>query len=106
MKLYLCVPYSHPSQAVRIARFEQANEAAAKFMQGGHIVFSPISHSHPISYYLDNANDSDFWLTQDRAFLEWCDEMVILCIKGWAESKGIQREVKWAKELGKPIRLY
>ena len=43
--VYLAVPYSHPDTAIRELRFYEANVAAAKLMQVGWLVFSPISHT-------------------------------------------------------------
>jgi len=47
--IYLACPYSHPDSNVREYRFKMANRAAAKLMRDGHIVYSPISHTHPIA---------------------------------------------------------
>jgi len=103
MKIYLCSPYSHPDEAIREARFESANRMAAELMLEGHTVFSPISHSHPIAKYVGNPNDSNFWLKQDRAFISWCDAVIINGINGWNDSHGIRKEIRWARELGKPV---
>ena len=45
MKIYLAIPYSGMAEE----SFRIANEVSAKLMNEGHIVFSPISHSHPIA---------------------------------------------------------
>ena len=47
--IYLACPYSHPDNNVREHRFKMANRAAAKLMGEGHIIYSPISHTHPIA---------------------------------------------------------
>lgn len=105
MNMYLCSPYSHPDPAVRQHRFDAVCQYAAKLMSEGHNVFSPIAHSHPISLHLDNSLDHDFWLKQDLSFLErWADEMVVLCLPGWGESKGIVIEIKAAEQAHIPIR--
>jgi hypothetical protein len=73
-------------------------------MAQGNIVFSPISHSHPIAQYIPEVvTDCNFWLNQDIPFLEFCDECVIIKVSGWAQSMGIQRERREAKRLGMPI---
>jgi hypothetical protein len=46
-----------------------------------------------------------FWRGQDYAFLERCDELVVLMLDGWGESVGVQGEIGIAQELGKPIRF-
>ena len=106
MKIYLCAPYSAPTPEEREARFIQANKAAAKLMLEGHVVFSPISHSHPIAHHIGNHLSHEFWLKQDFAFMEWADEMVILTAPGWTKSKGIQLEIDEWVDIGKtrPIR--
>lgn len=103
MKLYLASPYSHKDPEVRLQRFEAANKKAAELMREGHTVFSPLSHSHPISLHMDNCLDHDFWLKQDMAFLEWCDAIYLLCTDGWLESKGIAVELEWARRNGRPV---
>ena len=68
MKIYLATPYSHNLAGIREWRFRKINEVAGILMQQGHAVFSPISHSHPISLTIDNSLDNNFWLKQDAAF--------------------------------------
>lgn len=105
MKIYLASPYSHPDGKVRIDRFHAACKAAAKLIEQGHIVFSPVAHSHPIADYLNNHNDGDYWLRQDLGFLDsWADEMWVLRIEGWKGSKGIEKEMEYAKRIGIEIR--
>ena len=90
-RLYLACPYSHPDPAMRRLRVHQANMKAAELMEAGNLVFSPLSHSHPISNHCNvDPADHDFWLRQDLWILDICDEMHILCLPGWDESKGIE----------------
>jgi nucleoside 2-deoxyribosyltransferase len=96
--IYLCSPYTHVDPAVVEYRFESACIAAASLMKQGHIVFSPIAHSHPISKYLGK-EDHQFWLRQDYDFLEQCDELIILMLDGWRESVGIKAEIEMAMDL-------
>ena len=62
MKIYLATAYNHNSELVRKLRFRMVNYAAAELMEQGHIVFSPISHSHPISICTGVIPAHDFWL--------------------------------------------
>ena len=100
-KIYLACPYSHKDKKVRQWRVEKVDKKAAELMMAGNLVFSPLSHSHPISEYCDvDPCDHDFWLRQDLWVLEICDEMHILCLPGWEKSKGIQTEIDYAKSKG------
>jgi nucleoside 2-deoxyribosyltransferase len=92
MKIYLACPYSHPRESVREARVRLADRVAARLVELGHIVFSPLTHSHRIAHHLDNHLDLDCWLRQDLAFLEWADILYILTIPGWEDSKGVAAE--------------
>lgn len=102
-KIYLACPYTHPDPSIRQMRFDLANRAAGELMQQGHIVFSPISMSHPIACVCNLPGDWDFWENQDKSFLDWADEMRILCLKGWDESKGIRAEIEYFSRSGKLI---
>ena len=104
-KLYLACPYSDPDPKVRNQRVRQASMVAGALMRRGYIVFSAITHTHEIAEYGGiDPMDREFWLTQDRTFVEWADEIVVLMIDGWDRSIGVRREIEWARELDKPVR--
>lgn len=107
MKIYLAIPYSFNPEL----SYSVANEVAAHLMSEGHVVFSPISHSHPVSDHLDPAlrTDHDFWMKQDLPFVEWADEVYVVAMgltgTHWIkESKGVQQEIAFAAALKKPIK--
>ena len=102
-RIYLASPYTHESKSVMGRRFIAACRAAAMLMRAGNIVFSPIAHSHPISKHFLSLPPLDFWLEQDRAFVEWADEVYVLRLKGWGASLGVLSEIQWATEAGKPV---
>jgi len=72
-------------------------------MLQGHIVFSPIAHSHPIATRCSLPGKHDFWQEQNAAWLEWADELWVGMIEGWDQSVGIKWEVEKARLLGKRI---
>uniref|UniRef100_A0A6M3KGZ6 DUF1937 domain-containing protein n=1 Tax=viral metagenome TaxID=1070528 RepID=A0A6M3KGZ6_9ZZZZ len=102
--VYLAIPYSHPDPDIRKMRFELANKMAAKLLEEEFNVLSPISHSHPISLYMENSNDSDYWTKNSLEFLKFCDELIVYCLPGWEGSKGVAKEIEFAKAKGIPIR--
>lgn len=105
LKIYLASPYTHDEYEIIQERFMLACRAAAKLMRNGYIVFSPIAHSHSISFYAKLSQfDHEFWFEQNKAYIEWCDELWILDIDGNRESKGIQMEKDYAAKLSKPIK--
>jgi hypothetical protein len=104
--IYLAIPYTFNAER----SFKIANKVAARLMNEGGIVFSPITHSHPIADELDESlrYSQEFWLKQDLAFLRMCDRVALVKIGEngadlIANSKGVQTELKVAYELGLPI---
>lgn len=92
--IYLAIPYSfNPEKS-----FKKANKLTAYLISKGYTVFSPISHSHPISNYMnkDLQKDSEFWLKQDIEFLKYCNMMIVYCFgKEWLNSYGVQKEIEY-----------
>ena len=102
--IYLASPYSHNDPAIREQRFRAACQAAAAMLRDGQVVFSPIVHSHPlVAFGLPTAWSS--WERIDRAYLERCDEIVVLMLDGWEASVGVGAEIGIARTLGKPVRF-
>ena len=102
-KIYLATPYSRPDKNIELKRFEMVNKKAAGLMAAGYIVFSPISHSHPIAKSADIKTDWEFWKKQDFQCIEWADELWVLEVDGWDKSVGVLAEIERAKELGKSV---
>ncbi|MCK9326206.1 MAG: DUF1937 family protein [Bacteroidales bacterium] len=84
-------------------RFWQVNRVAGELMKRGYVVFSPISMTHPIAGVCSLPGTWDFWKLQDLPFLDWADELHVLCISGWDTSVGVTAEVEYFRAAGKPI---
>lgn len=102
-KIYLACPYTHKYPAIRMFRFKKVSKFAATLMKEGHLVFSPISHSHQICVEANLPIDFAYWQELDNSFLEWCTVMIVLKLDGWEDSKGIQEEIKIAQFMGKEV---
>ena len=102
-KIYLASPYSHISEDVRQQRFEAACVAAGKLILDGHIVFSPIAHSHNIHAVGGLPGSWDFWKNIDISFIKWADQVNVLMLQGWEDSQGVWAEIDIAKTMDKPV---
>ena len=100
--IYLASPYAHPDAAVRQQRFHDACRATAALLDAGHVVFSPVVHSHPLVAY-GLPGDWAFWERVDREHLERCDDVVVLMLDGWRKSVGVEAEIRLATAFGKPV---
>ncbi len=92
--IYLACPYSHDDPAVRENRFQAVSKLAAALCRAGILVFSPISHSHPLAQYGGLPGDWGYWEKVDKAFMAVCDIMVIYMLDGWDTSRGVTKETK------------
>jgi hypothetical protein len=100
--IYLASPYTHDDPLVMQERYELVCEYTAKLKRAGRYVFSPIAHCHgPALYGLPR--EYEYWKGYCELMLPKCDEMLVLMLDGYEESKGISGEVALAKELGMPL---
>lgn len=106
--VYLASPYT-PTGTESIAdRVDAAAKYAAKLMQQGYSVFSPIVHSHYVADHLDESLrlDHEFWMQQDLAILRSAAKVVVLKLPGWERSRGIARELEAAKAVNIPVEFH
>ena len=100
---YLACPYSHEEPLVREARFVQVTKAAAKLMNDGHIIYSPITHCHPMATHGKLPRTWAFWKRIDKVYLAHSKTMMVLPMDGWESSVGLSDERKMALLFGIPI---
>ncbi len=108
--IYLASPYSHKDKQIEHDRWSRASAICAQiFATGKFYPYSPIAHSFCLvqegkkHFDLDLSGSFEIWEAYDHAFMPKCDELWILQIEGWKESKGIKAEILMANELGLPI---
>jgi len=100
---YLATPYSKYTPGIAKA-FEDAAALAARLMQAGVKVYSPIAHTHPLAIYggIDPLAH-DVWLSFDEAMMDVANVLIVAHMDGWRESKGIAHEVDFFAIAAKPI---
>jgi len=103
--IYLAIPYSHKDKRIENQRYLIVTKLAGYLMKLGHIVYSPITHSHHIARLLDLPKDFDWWKDYCLEMLNRCDELWVVCINGWDKSKGVCAEIDFAKKNNIPIYL-
>jgi len=95
--------YSDDDKRIRQERFEKVNDAAGKLMQAGFAVISPISQSHSIAKQCNLDGKFDYWADIDYNIILRCDMVIVLCIDGWKDSEGVQKEIAFAKQQNIPV---
>ena len=75
-------------------------------MLAGHVVISPIAHSHPLFVRRPEVGAHfEQWRELDQSLIAACAEMWILNLPGWDQSYGVSEEAKFSRERGIPVRL-
>ena len=100
---YLATPYSKWPHGIHDA-FCEAAKAAAEMLKRGHIVYSPIAHTHPIATHggIDPL-DHSIWLPFDGAMMAAAAGLYVVQMPGWDQSKGIAHEIAVFEAAGKPV---
>jgi len=108
--VYLAVPYTYKgkynwfNKFVMWRRCRRVTKCAANILLQDLNVFSPITHSHYIAVIGGLPQlDHEFWLRLDKWYVDRCDYVAVLMIRGWKKSVGVRREIKWALEQGKIV---
>lgn len=102
--VYLASPYSHTDFNIRHQRHAQVASAVLEISRHLVPVYSPIVHWHAIAVEHSLPFDAEFWRTQNEPLIKSCDELWVLCIDGWRQSKGIGIELDFAHQCKKRTR--
>lgn len=105
IKIYLAIPYSGMEESA----YKQATEITSSLLIENYNVFSPITHSHPLTRTSTNLPGNwEFWSQIDYQFLDWADELWVLIPEEGEDmvkqSKGVNGEIEYFKTLGRPIK--
>lgn len=102
--VYLSAPYTTPPGTPE-ERAAAINAAAAIIMKLVDVhVFSPITHNHPLNVEYGKNPGWGFWSEYDSKMLSVCDEVWVLELENWWQSRGVAFEIELAGKLGHPIQ--
>lgn len=101
---YLATVYSKWPLGIEDA-FQTAARCAARLLERGHSVYSPIAHTHPLAIYggIDPMRH-DIWLPADEPFMHAAAECWVVLMPGWRESRGVTHEIEWFQAHNKPVK--
>lgn len=97
--VYLASPYTDHEEEY----FQKVSAKASELMNQGIMIFCPIAMSHPMSIYGKLPGEWEFWEKFDRIYISLCHKLIVYRLPGWEMSKGVQAEMKIAKEFNIPI---
>ena len=94
--IYIAAPYWSDDEDIRADRQQKAIEYSVRLTQAGILNYSPLLYSE--KFKGENIPES-YWITHCLKMLKACDSVVVLCLPGWEDSKGVERECLEAKKL-------
>ncbi len=104
---YVAIPYTKLDGLTKTISAERSSKYSATLMENEILAYSPITLGHEMcahSFVLTEL-ESEAWQNWCKQLFSICNELHVICFKGWQESTGVQAEIEWAKELNMPIYL-
>lgn len=103
--IYLACPYRHADPRVQRKRCAATHYVAAQLTLEGRHVFSPLTHNELLIDIIEDTVPGEHWMQFDLAILAICKHLYVLKMEGWELSKGVMREIAFAKEKGISIQM-
>lgn len=103
MMIYLASPYTHSDPAIMLARFEAAERFVARAIARERPIFSPIVHCHALAIKYSMPPEFKYWENYNLAMLGAAEELWVLKLTGWEDSKGVMAEIDAAEITNKFI---
>ncbi len=97
---YIAAPFWHEDENVRNFRRRKAIEYSESLFHKGVLFYSPLLFSER---FKEKKAKENFWLTHGQKMVKACDAMRVLCLDGYKESSGVEKEIECAQKIGLPV---
>lgn len=101
--IYIASPYSSNDWRIMYERYLHVRDYTAECIKRKEVVFSPIVNTHHIAVEGNISPEFSFWKEYNFHILALCEELRVLTLDGWKDSKGVAGEVEFADEKGVPV---
>jgi hypothetical protein len=104
MKLvYLSAPYTTGPDAPEKRQADIDKATAWLMKRMGVFVYSPITYEKPLKDIYGENMSWEFWAPLDAEMISRCDELWILTLSNWENSRGVKFEIQKARQAHKPV---
>lgn len=100
---FLSSPYSSPEGHIRLLRTTLAAQAVIHAAKSFTHFYSPVVHGHFVEELGQHEMPYNYWLDHCFCMLRKSASVKVLTIPGWANSKGVEREIEEAKRNHIPV---
>jgi len=100
IKIFVAGPYNHPDPGVMSARLHAITGWCASLFIEGKSPISPLLVGLNLAKHANLPTDTDTWRVFSETLLKGCDELHVLMVDGWQESKGVGYEIAAAERMG------
>jgi len=101
---YVLTPYTKYPHGISRA-FEDAVEVCQALLERGVNLFCPVAHSHHLAVQRNRLCpvDGAYWSGFNKPLLEASAGGILIRMRGWDESRGIDEELKYFDTTDKPV---
>jgi hypothetical protein len=92
---YMAGPYSDNIEE----RYKEHLTVAALLTKRNLTIYAPIIHYHEMARIYNMPTDADFWVEHNRNMIAPANGVIVLCLPGWAQSKGVRKELDYSKAI-------
>ncbi len=101
--IYIASPYTDPDPEVMQRRYEAVLRYCVHLVQTEEVPYSPIVHFHQMAFHFQMPTDRVYWKKVNTTMLRKADDLHVLCLPDWTDSKGTREEVADAKVMYIPV---
>jgi hypothetical protein len=87
-------------------RYYKTCEFVAIGMKAGKMIFSSIAHCHVMAIQQKLPTDFAFWQNYCLHLINRSNEVVVLGLEGWEQSKGVTAERDFCRAQGIPVTIF
>jgi hypothetical protein len=100
---YVASPYTNSLSEIENDRWAATARFVGELTKRGINAISPVVHSHPVKEVSNLKGTFETWGEFNLNLLKRCDALIVYAIAGWAVSKGVKAEIRFAQKINIPI---
>jgi hypothetical protein len=103
--IYLANPYHSEDSNIMDRRHNFLMDVLARLshIENDLVFYSPIAHWHETAKHHELPTDFHYWREKDFYMIRKSHSVWVVPFDGWRESFGVQQELEYAEDIGRPV---